>query len=65
MDTIKTKVDFDGDSIVEQPILPSFYAEDDMNAMNVERRREALHKVLRVVKSDIDRERKGKAGVGA
>ena len=44
-------------------VLPSFYAEDTTNAMNAERRRDSLAKCLRVVKSDIEREKKGKAGV--
>ena len=44
-------------------MLPSFYAEDQTNAMNTERRREALSKFLRVIKTDIEREKKGKAGV--
>ena len=39
-------------------VLPSFYAEDATNAMNAERRRDALAKCLRVVKSDIEREKK-------
>ena len=52
----------DGDSMGEQ-VLPSFYAEDQTNAMNTERRREALFKFLRLVKSEIEREKKGKAGV--
>ena len=41
-------------------VLPSFYAEDATNAMNAERRRDALAKCLRVVKSDIEREKKVK-----
>ena len=43
--------------------MPNFYAEDNTNCMNRERRREALAKFLRVVKSDIDRETKGMGGV--
>ena len=39
-------------------ILPSFYAGDTTNAMNAERRRDSLAKCLRVVKSDIEREKK-------
>lgn len=46
-----------------EQLLPSFYCEDSTNAMNQERRRESLAKFLRVVKSDIEREKKGKAGV--
>ncbi len=44
-------------------MLPSFYSEDATNAMNLERRRESLARMLNVVKSDISREKKGKAGV--
>ena len=47
----------DFDSMGDQ-ILPSFYAEDTTNAMNAERRRDSLAKCLRVVKSDIEREKK-------
>ena len=54
--------EIDSDSLGDQ-VLPSFYAEDDTNAMNAERRRDALAKFLRVIKSDIEREKKGKAGV--
>ncbi len=34
-----------------------------MNVMNRERRREALAKFVGIVKADIERERKGRAGV--
>ena len=57
-----SKVDIDENSLGEQS-LPNFYAEDNTNCMNRERRREALAKFLRVVKSDIDRETKGMGGV--
>ena len=56
------QVDVDADSMAEQ-VLPSFYSEDQANAMNMERRRDSLTKFLRVIKSDIEREKKGKAGV--
>ena len=46
-----------------QQILPSFYAEDRTNSMNQERRRENLARCLRIIRSDIEREKKGKAGV--
>ena len=46
-----------------EQVLPSFYAEDLMNVMNRERRREALNKAVGIVKADIERERKGRAGV--
>ena len=55
-------MDIDAESMGEQ-ILPSFYSEDQANAMNTERRRDALTKFLRVIKTDIEREKKGKAGV--
>jgi hypothetical protein len=44
-------------------VLPSFYCEDMVNVMNRERRREALAKFVGIVKADIERERKGRAGV--
>ena len=50
-------MDVDFDSLGDQ-ILPSFYAGDTTNAMNAERRRDSLAKCLRVVKSDIEREKK-------
>ena len=56
---LQLQVDMDFDSLGDQ-ILPSFYAEDTTNAMNAERRRDALAKCLRVVKSDIEREKKVK-----
>eukprot|EP00095_Tigriopus_kingsejongensis_P000509 maker-scaffold367_size194084-snap-gene-0.48 protein:Tk00509 transcript:maker-scaffold367_size194084-snap-gene-0.48-mRNA-1 annotation:"hypothetical protein DAPPUDRAFT_301481" len=62
MEHVEKKVNIDSDTVGDQ-VLPSFYAEDQTNAMNQERRREALSKFLRVIKSDIDREKKGKAGV--
>jgi hypothetical protein len=63
LDAVQRRVEtVDASSLGEQ-VLPSFYAEDGENAMNTERRREALAKFLGVVKSDIDREKKGRAGV--
>ena len=44
-------------------MLPHFYAEDLVNVMNKERRREALSKFVGILKGDIDREKKGRAGV--
>ena len=46
-----------------EQVLPSFYSEDLVNVMNRERRRESLAKFVGVLKADIERERKGKAGV--
>jgi len=43
--------------------LPSFYAEDLVNVMNRERRRESMSKFVGIIKADIERERKGRAGV--
>ena len=43
--------------------LPHFYAEDLVNVMNKERRREALAKFVGIIKADIEREKKGRAGV--
>ena len=55
-------MEIDENSLGEQN-LPQFYAEDINNCMNRERRREALAKVLRLIKADVDRENKGMAGV--
>ena len=44
-------------------MLPHFYAEDLVNVMNKERRREALAKFVGIIKADIEREKKGRAGV--
>ena len=44
-------------------VLPHFYAEDLVNIMNKERRREELPKFVGILKGDIDREKKGRAGV--
>ena len=46
-----------------QQILPHFYCEDLLNVMNKERRREALSKFVGIIKADIEREKKGRAGV--
>merc|ERR1719391_737633 len=43
-------------------ILPHFYAEDLVNVMNKERRREALAKFVGIIKADIEREKKGREG---
>ncbi len=48
---------------IGEQVLPSLYAEDQTNAMNTERRKDALAKFLRVIKADMERERKGKAGI--
>ncbi|XP_065216530.1 uncharacterized protein Nost isoform X2 [Planococcus citri] len=52
---------------IEQPVseqlLPDFYAEHTTLAMNKERRRQALVKVLQLVVQDLERERRGKNGV--
>lgn len=51
-----------GENIPEQ-MLPDFYAEDMNNIMNRERRREALEKFIHMLKTDLERERRGKQGV--
>ena len=53
--------DPEGDMGVQ--MLPHFYAEDLVNVMNKERRREALAKFVGIIKADIEREKKGRAGV--
>jgi len=56
------RVDVEGEELGGQ-VLPHFYCEDMMNVMNKERRREALAKFVGIIKADIERERKGRAGV--
>ncbi|XP_042220680.1 nostrin-like isoform X1 [Homarus americanus] len=51
-----------GENVPEQ-MLPDFYAEDMNNIMNRERRREALEKFIQMLKTDLERERRGKQGV--
>ncbi|KAK7073301.1 hypothetical protein SK128_027063 [Halocaridina rubra] len=51
-----------GENIPEQ-MLPDFYAEDMNNIMNRDRRREALEKFIQMIKTDLERERRGKQGV--
>lgn len=51
-----------GENIPEQ-MLPDFYAEDMNNIMNRDRRREALEKFIQMLKTDLERERRGKQGV--
>jgi hypothetical protein len=48
---------------VPEQLLPDFYAEHVTLAMNRERRRTALLKLLQLVRQDIERERRGKQGV--
>ncbi|XP_067011922.2 nostrin isoform X2 [Anabrus simplex] len=51
-----------GQPIPEQ-LLPDFYAEHITLAMNRDRRRQALVKVLQLIRQDLERERRGKQGV--
>jgi len=46
-----------------EQLLPDFYAEHVTLAMNRERRRQALLKVLQLLKQDLERERRSKQGV--
>ncbi|XP_014243134.1 nostrin isoform X1 [Cimex lectularius] len=46
-----------------EQILPDFYPEQLTLAMNRDRRRQAIIKLLQLVKGDLERERRGKAGV--
>lgn len=47
----------------QEQILPDFYPEHTTLAMNRERRKQALIKLLDLIRSDLERERRGKAGV--
>ncbi|GBP94484.1 Nostrin [Eumeta japonica] len=46
-----------------EQLLPDFYCEHTTLAMNRERRKQALLKILQLVKQDIERERKSKHGL--
>ncbi|XP_069365074.1 nostrin isoform X1 [Maniola hyperantus] len=46
-----------------EQLLPDFYCEHTTLAMNRERRKQALLKILQLVKQDIERERKSKQGL--
>ena len=46
-----------------QQMLPHFYCEDLVNVVNKEQRREALANIVGMLKADIEREKKGRAGV--
>merc|ERR1719347_2155215 len=61
-DVGELSVELEGEELGGQ-ILPHFYAEDLVNVMNKERRREALAKFVGIIKADIEREKKGRAGV--
>jgi len=62
-DVESLKIELDQDGCMGQQILPHFYCEDLLNVMNKERRRESLSKVVGIIKADIEREMKGRAGV--
>merc|ERR1712106_346663 len=62
-DVQNLKIELDDEGIMGQQILPHFYCEDMLNVMNKERRREALAKVVGIIKADAEREKKGRAGV--
>ncbi|XP_075213015.1 nostrin [Lycorma delicatula] len=51
-----------GQTVPEQ-LLPDFYAEHITLAMNKDRRRQALVKVLQLIRQDLERERRSKQGV--
>lgn len=46
-----------------EQLLPDFYCEHTTLAMNRERRKQALTKILQLIKQDIERERKSKQGL--
>jgi len=62
-DVQNLKIELVQDGCMGQQILPHFYCEDLLNVMNKERRRESLSKVVGIIKADIEREKKGRAGV--
>lgn len=48
---------------ISEQLLPDFYCEHITLAMNRERRKQALIKLLHLIKHDIERERKSKNGL--
>lgn len=48
---------------VQEQLLPDFYAEHITLAMNRERRKQALVKLLQLIRQDLEREKRGKQGV--
>ena len=46
-----------------EQLLPDFYAEHMSNVMNRQRRRESIERCLHWVRSDVERESRGKRGV--
>ncbi|CAB4066921.1 NOSTRIN [Lepeophtheirus salmonis] len=63
MDASKAKFELDGNVRCGDSILPDTYAEDATNAMNQERRRQAINEILKRVDMDIEKEKKGRSGV--
>ena len=51
------------DSASTEQLLPDFYAEHVTLAMNRERRKQALVRVLHLIRQDIERERRGREGL--
>jgi len=62
-DLQNSKTEMDHAGVMGQQILPHFYCEDLNNVMNKERRREALSRMVAIIQADVDREKKGRAGV--
>lgn len=52
-----------GDSSNAEQLLPDFYAEHVTLAMNRERRKQALVRVLHLIRQDLERERRGREGL--
>ncbi|CAG9858488.1 unnamed protein product [Phyllotreta striolata] len=48
---------------VSEQLLPDFYCEHTTLAMNTERRKQALLKLLKLIRDDVDREKKSKVGL--
>lgn len=47
----------------QEQLLPDFYAEHVTLAMNRDRRKQSLVKLLQLIRQDLERERRGKQGV--
>lgn len=51
------------DATNAEQLLPDFYAEHVTLAMNRERRKQALVRVLHLIRQDLERERRGREGL--
>lgn len=51
------------DTVNAEQLLPDFYAEHITLAMNRERRKQSLVRILHLIRQDLERERRGREGL--